>query len=485
MTAMLAWCGVLAACGPRLLDSAPASPSQPWSMSSSPSAAGNYAVPPQPEAAILKPTPGLADDKPYRLAELIDLAQTENPTTRVAWQQARQAAIAGGAVEALYLPQIAVNVIGGTQKVTTTLPLVTGGTLTESTWIRGASPQLVLQWLLFDFGQRDALHESAARNAMAANVLFNAAHQAVIRAVTTAYLTYCAARERVHVGERTLVNSQRIEAAAQARMRKGLGTTVEAAQARQEVAQARFNMVQAQGGEQDAYQALLHAVGISPTAKIRVQETRERPLPESVDAPTEAVIEAALARRPDVLASFWAAKASKAGVGAAEAAFYPRIYLGAIAAAGTTNLSATGLPTIGQQSSTTGVLVGATMPIFDGGLRRSQLENAKSLAAASEASFERTKADAAREIVVAFNALRSSLTAYRAAAALTDAAAVTYDATLAAYEAGVGPITADSGLLAAQQAKEDGYAAARIASANLAFVLGEMTSAQAKEASAR
>ncbi|MCK0209560.1 TolC family protein [Starkeya koreensis] len=489
----------IAGCATSALKTAPQDPSSPWTGhegdasafgdvpgdTQAPAAASpvkDFSVPADPEASMLVPTPGVETRHSYDLPQLIDVAQNQNPLTRVAWQQARQAALATGMVEATYLPFISANVIGGWQDFSAPLPVQVGDTKEVTTKVEGVSSQLALQWLLFDFGQRDALHKAARHNATAANVLFNGAHQKIIYAVTRSYFLYGAARSRVRLAEQNLANSRRIEDAARERSDKGLGTTVEVAQARQQVAQAQFGLVQAQGGERDAYQVLLGAVGVSPMTAIKVREASGRRLPDSVGAPTEEMIKAALARRPDVLASLSAMRASQSAIGAAQAEFLPKVFLGAVTGAGDASFSATGLPTIGQQASATGVLVGVTMPLYDGGLRAAQLKNAESLAAATQATFQKTRDDAAREIVVSADTLRSALASYRAATALAEAAAVTYDAALDAYKSGVGNITvataADSGLLTARQAQADAHAASLVAAANLAFVLGAMTSSE-------
>lgn len=490
-------CALLPACALNALDSAPSGPSEPWTPktetaaapASAPEpgvgrtdlrAARDFAVPASSEVPPVTPTPDISSTKAYDLAGLIDIAQTHNPATRIAWQSARQAALASGMVEATYLPLITANVIGGYQKFDNPLPLTIGNVSQISTSTQGISPQIALQWLVFDFGQRDAIHETTKHNATAANILFNGLHQKIIHDVTQAYFLYGAARGRVGIAEQTLANSRDILDAAEAKLKNGRGNTVEEAQARQQLAQARFSLVQAQGAEGNAYQALLAAMGISPLTKIKVKVTGGRALPASIGAPTEKMIEAALVQRPDVLASLSAMKASRAGITAAEAGFMPKVYLGAIAAGGNSSLSASNLPNIAQISSASGVVVGASMPIFDGGLRAAQLRNAESLAAASEETFKRVRDDAAREIVVAANTLRSALASYTAATALAQAAQTTYDAAFSAYQAGVGNISvateADSGLLTARQAQSDAHAASLVAAANLAFALGAMTS---------
>jgi len=108
------------------------------------------------------------------------------------------------------------------------------------------------------------------------------------------------------------------------------------------------------------------------------------------------------------------------------------------------------------------------------------LRKAEALADSGETTFNRVKNDAVREIIVASDTLRSALASYKAASALAGASRVTYDAAFAAWKSGVGSITAataaDSGLLVARQAQADAHAASLVAAANLAFVLGAMTS---------
>jgi len=488
-------CALLPACALKALDNAPSAPSEPWqpraeTAGTAPAdpappppetgAARDFRLSANAEVALPPPTTDISDTKAYDLAGLIDIAQTHNPSTRIAWQSARQAALASGMVEATYLPLISANVIGGYQKYDNPLPVGIGNIQQISSTTKGISPQLALQWLVFDFGQRGALHESAKHNSTAANILFNGVHQKIVHDVTQAYFLYGAARSRVGIAGQTVANSRDILDAAQARLKTGLGNTVEEAQANQQLAQARFALVQAEGTEGNAYQALLRAMGISPLTKVRIKATSGRSLPASIGAPTEKMIEAALVRRPDVLASLSAMKASRAGITAAQAEFMPKVYLGAIAAGGNSSLSAANLPNLAQISSASGVMLGASVPLFDGGLRATQLKNAESLAAASEDTFNKVRDDAAREIVIAANTLRSALASYTAATALAQAAQTTYDAAFSAYKAGIGTISvateASSGLLTARVAQSDAHAASLVAAANLAFALGAMTS---------
>lgn len=464
---------LLAGCATERLDLAPASPITPWSPDGN--GINDFAVPANPNVAELPSPPTINRDHVYPLPELINIAQMQNPDTRIAWQQARQAALAVGMVEATYLPMISASVIGGYQSTHTSLPYDVDVDTSGSAVV----PAVALQWLIFDFGQRGALQEAAKHTSYAANVAFNGIHQKIIYDVTRTYYQFGAAQSRRKIAQETLHNSQMILDAAQARRQNGIATTVEVAQARQLVAQSELNRVVAQGTERDAWQALLAAMGVPASSQIEVGYSEDTPLPQATSAPTQQMIKLALSQRPDVLASYAAAQSATAGIKAAEADFLPKVYLAGVAAGGSGRFDVEGLPAIGTQTSSSSILLGVSVPLYDGGIRAARVKEAESRAAVANETFQKTQEVAVREIIVAADTLQSALEANKAALNLVKTAFITYDAALDTYRNGVGTITvaneAANGLLYAQQMSTDAHAAALIAAANLAFVMGKMT----------
>src|ERR1700758_2008605 len=67
---------------------------------------GNYALPVNADITGLPAPLGLDRGKIYSLPELIDIAQSNNPLTRTAWNDARNAALATGIAESAYLPRL-------------------------------------------------------------------------------------------------------------------------------------------------------------------------------------------------------------------------------------------------------------------------------------------------------------------------------------------------------------------------------------------
>lgn len=485
----------LAACAPNAENMASPAPDQPWTPrpdekglwslagpAKAPPAGAtpDFAIPPDPALAALPQTRGIDLGRTYGLAQLIDIAQQTNPATRAAWQRARQAALAVGMVEATYLPIITASAVGGRQQVSTPVQDPLGKTVNVTTTEEGTSQIIALQWLIFDFGQRQALAAAAKQGAHAANVLFNGAHQRLIFEVAEAYYLYGAAVQNRGFAETAVANARAVRAAADARQAQGLATSVETAQAVQAVAQAELRRVTAEGRERDAYQALLAAVGVNAPLRIDAAAAARRPLPAPAKAPIDATIRLALARRPDVAASYAALQASRAGVTAAEAEYLPKVYAGGNMAWGQGDFDVGGLPSIGQQGSGTGLLVGVTVPLYESGLRQAQVRQARSRSEEAAEDFRRVRTATVTEIIFARNALTTALESHRAASALARAAATTHDAAFAAYRNGLGTIdaatAADTALLDARQAQADAHAAALVSAIDLAFAVGALTS---------
>src|SRR5215472_4915278 len=175
----LAGCTLLGACNDTR-DLAPASPDTPWQFEPSKEAPGptapaagarRFAVP--ENTAVQLPSPADIDPShAYSLVELIDIAQRRSPATRIAWEQARQAAINAGIARAAYLPALTASAVAGIEHVVGPFPsnLVPQGFIVFNA--QEVYPQLTVKYLLLDFGGRAAAVEAAGQLSIAGNVSF-------------------------------------------------------------------------------------------------------------------------------------------------------------------------------------------------------------------------------------------------------------------------------------------------------------------------
>ena len=450
------------------------------------SAQNGYLLSPNLDAAVLpQPSVKLDQEHEYTLPELIDIAEQEHQETRVAWQIARNAALAEGFAQSTYLPRVTANIVGGYQDSNGSI-----GTVGFTGSAGGTVSAVSLEWLLFDFGGRSNVVSAARKLAQASNIAFTGVHQKVIHGVCIAYYALLATRQRVDTNEQALANAREVQNAAEARYRGGVGTVLESDQALQLTAQIQLATIQAEGMERDAYASLLGAMGLSPLEKMRIARFEHRRLPPEILTPVEQVVRDALARRPDVLAAYVAEKASHASVKAAQAQYRPKVFLAGTGAYTTGQLGLTAIPAIGDQLPTlnisgnqwsSAVLVGVTIPVYDGKRREDVVQQAKNNSVKAAAILDRTRIDATREILAAQNALRTSVAANQAAEVLRQAAKTTYAAALDSYQQGVASITAvveaETQLLQANLASDDAYSSALSAAATLAFATGTLGAA--------
>ncbi|MGF6260641.1 outer membrane protein [Paraburkholderia youngii] len=492
----------LSGCATSSLDMAPDSSATPWQPHTdaagaivpgahapgapSASTTPRYQLPANPALAAVPPPPALDPTHAYELPELIDIAESANPLTRIAWNDARNVALAAGIAKSAYLPQLSVAAMahytGGKSSDTSQL-----GQASISGETHGVTSVLSLEWLLFDFGGRAARVEAASQASVVANIGFTAIHQQVIYDVSVAFYAYQSARARLGTAKQSVANADAILSAAQSRYQRGVGTVIEVAQARQNFAQAKLGLVQAEGAESNGYLALISAMGISPLAKPAIADMPTHTLSPAMSEPIDRIVATAIARRPDVLSAYAAERANLAKIKAAESDFKPKVFLSASAAYNTNSSSISAVPGIGQQLPTVNlsgnryggtVVVGVSIPLYDGGFRSAVLAQARNDADSASTRLAHSREEAVRQIVGAQNALQTSLSAHTAAKELLAAAQTTYDAAFDAYRHGVGSITdallAQNQLLAAKNAYADSYSGALSAAAALALATGSI-----------
>jgi outer membrane protein len=190
------------------------------------------------------------------------------------------------------LPKITVTAVAGYQHSNGS-DSTSGTTLSGSESLRVVAAASLL-WLLFDFGERQAIVEAANQASVISNIAFTAAHQQLIYDVSVAFYAHAAAQARVATASASLKNATDVQTAAENRYKHDIGTVIEVAQTRQATAQANLALVQATGGAQDSYIALITAMGISPLTKIKIADVSGRKLSASMVAPIETIISQAL-----------------------------------------------------------------------------------------------------------------------------------------------------------------------------------------------
>ena len=429
--------------------------------------------------------------KIYGLAELIDIAERNNPETRVAWERARQAAAAVGLSESAYYPFLVASAAAGYDRAFIPFPTLTvnpthpslsnvritgGGSLvTEAQVYRG---ELNAKWLLLDFGERSAVVAAAREQLMIANVGFNGTHQKIVFQVTDRFYQLGTAHQKVLVSQSALEAAQTVEQAVQAHVDNGLATKPELLQAQQQSAQTAFDVEATTGAESDARVALVESIGLLPTVPLKVADLGQRSTSEQANGSVDELIERALWQRPDLVAKLANVHAKQDGIKKVRAEYYPKVAIDAHVTETELDVSIAHSPYFGDHRPTYGVFLTASVPIFDGFARRHKMEMAEAELHGAENELAGARDSAVREVWKAYTDFKTALRKQDSAAKLVTASQNAFDAVLESYKNGLSTypeiVSAQRNLASARSVSHDTQAAIFTTATELALSTGDL-----------
>ncbi|MFV3371650.1 efflux transporter outer membrane subunit [Pseudomonas sp. NY15435] len=281
------------------------------------------------------------------------------------------------------------------------------------------------------FGRVKSLTDAALEQYLSTEEAARSARIALIAEVSQAYLTYYGAQRRHSLTEQTLVSREDSLSLISQRRTAGAATALDYQEALGLVEQSRAELESNARQKQQALNALVLLLGTSDAAKRIPQVPQDKPMLIQDIAPgtPSELIE----RRPDILAAEHVLKARNADIGAARAAFFPRISL--TGSFGTSSAEMSGLFDGGSRSWS--FVPTLSLPIFDAGRNSANLDLAKVRKDSAVAAYEGTIQTAFREVadaLAATDTLRREEAARRALANTTNE---TLKLAKARYEGGV------------------------------------------------
>ena len=427
-------------------------------------------------------TPEADAQKDYELAELIDLAERINPETKVAWEKARQAASAVGLAQSQYYPVLALQAAAKYAREPAPLPLsaTKGGFMDVEA--QEVSPAATLEWVLLDFGRRKAEVGASKYQLLAANFGFNARHEEIVFKVQSAFYELSKTRGRMDVAQSSLNSAVKVQEAAEERLKLGLATAPDVSQARQQAAQAAFDLESVQVEERDAQVSLAEAIGITPTTPFRIEDFSRLSMPTNLEDAVERVIDRSLEQRPDLLSKVAVLREKEADIRRARAAYYPTLTLqGAAGGAfdrAQMDVEGQRLPWASTQQPTWGVGLALTWSIFDGGARKRKLEIAKSEREAAKHDLDDARDKSISQVWRYYSDTKLAIRRLEVAAALVEASEKSYQQTFEAYQNGLSSLidvlAARRELSQARFTQLDTRATVLQSTAALAFASGDL-----------
>jgi multidrug efflux system outer membrane protein len=323
-----------------------------------------------------------------RLRGLIELALDHNRDLRVAVLNIAQARAQYRIQDAATLPALSAN---GSSTATRT-PAGLSGTGEAVTSHQYSATLGVSAYELDLFGRVRNLSAQALEQYLSTEEARRSTQISLVAEVATAYLTWAADLERLALARETLRSQSDTYALTKRRFDLGSASALTLRQVQTSVDSARVDVARYAGQVAQDCNALALLLGAPVPPELAPQALGDalNALPELPAGLPSAL----MLRRPDLLQSEHQLKAATANIGAARAAFYPRISLTASAGSGSGELS--GLFKGGSGSWS--FLPQISLPIFDGGANRAGLDNAVAGRDIALAQYEKAIQSAFREV---------------------------------------------------------------------------------------
>lgn len=281
------------------------------------------------------------------------------------------------------------------------------------------------------FGRVRSLNAQALESYLATTEARRSTQISLVAEVASAYLTWSADLDRLALARQTLQSQSDTYGLTQRRFELGTDSALTLRQQQTSVESARVDVASYTARVALDQNALALLLGTAVPAELTPTglATRVSALPDlPANLPSDLLL-----RRPDILQAEHTLQAASFNIGAARAAFYPRISLTASAGSSSNDLSGLFKAGAGAWSFVPQI----TLPLFDGGANQANLDIATVTRDINVAQYEKTIQTAFREVADAL-AQRSNLgDQLSAQQALVDATADSFKLSDARFRRGV------------------------------------------------
>jgi outer membrane protein TolC len=424
------------------------------------------------------------------LVELLDSGLLHNPSTRAAWERARQQAALWRESKGTYWPQLDAGLeVSGrhteTESFSTTRRKVGRqstrsdsslspelqslmqtlsamnvpaeneqvGTDNRSTSAEPTvNPYLTVTWLLFDFGAREAGVDGFKQSLIASNFVYNRQLQQVVRDVQRNYFHWDGTRAALEVQDNLVSNAKRSVELVDVRFKAGLTAKTDLLQAQQFLAQTEFDRESVALNLERQRSALLAAAGLLANSPVSLHEGDRTGVPKAFATGIGILVERGLAARPDLAARLATVRAADSDLRRVRREeIWPRISLiGSVEGIVSETESVTHLtgPGFAGGSMTEGnrthtdtfdsfIGLSATVNLFDGFAKYRRIDRAASVREEAVAEYRFAEIGISAEI---WNSWQGYLTARRQTELgqrLVAASRESYEAVTDAYKTGL------------------------------------------------
>jgi len=322
-----------------------------------------------------------------QLDALIAEALQNNPSLAEADARARRAQAQAQAADADRQPEVGVGGRVSEVRVPTTLPPIGKGHDRAAKYVNAS-----FKWDLDLWGGERAAWEAALGAQRAAEVDAHAARIELSTNVARAYVQLSYAYAQQDVASAELARATDVLRLTRLRLAAGVDSQVEIKQSDAEVASAQGQKAQTDRAIDAARSALSVLLGKGPDRGLSIARPRLLPS-DALPLPTDLPVEL-LGHRADLVAARWRVEAEGKAIDAAKTAFLPNVDIDALA--GFIGLGGGNLLQAKSRFYAAGPAI--SLPIFDGGRRRANLNGEDAQYDLAVAQYNATLVRAVNEV---------------------------------------------------------------------------------------
>jgi len=429
------------------------------------------------------------------LAELLDIALQNNPTTKQTWAQARASAAEYGVSLSPFYPDIQFSSFFYRQRAgfpETGIPTATPGapttlssgsgttsSVTESYFSEGG-PDVILSYTLFDFGQRTAASTAAREALYYADLSHNQQIQYVLQTVMSDYYNYLYQMAVQTADEANLKNAEMALDAANEKFALGLAALGDVAQARTQFLQSKINLTSQKQQVENAFAQLAVDLGLPANVPFRVSPLPEQVVADPIIEDIDSLVAIAQTQRQDFLAAQADLRSKEASLLQSKRAILPTI---------DSQLS-TGRywynKGLSEKVNHWTATVSLSFPIFSGYSFRNKIKNAEANVEMSKAQLMASELSLIQSVTTAHMGVKTSATNLVDTDEYLKAAELEFNIALTSYKVGTTTILdvlqAQSSLADARSKKADAQKNWFLSLADIAYATGSLCATPNEEA---
>lgn len=362
-----------------------------------------------------------------KLQQLVEQALHNNRDLRLAALNVEQVQAQYRIARAELLPNLALTGSGVRQQVPESVSQ-TGAEYTTTQYSVGLG---VAAWELDLFGRVNSLRQSALQQYFATVEGRRSVQLSLVAQVGQSYLAWAANRTLLDIAANTLERQEAAYQMVQRRHESGLASDLDVSQAATAVHSSRVDIARYRRQLQQSFTALQLLVG-APLTEQQLGSGLALEGEPTAEIPA-ALSSQVLLQRPDVQQAEFALQAANANIGAARAAFFPRLAL--TASAGSASSELNGLFESGTAAWSFSPQIG--LPIFAWGANKAALNVAHLQQQASVVRYEQTVENAFKETWDSLQALQTLSAQLSAQQDLVQASARSLELAKVRFERGV------------------------------------------------